>query len=864
MHDFIRGHGLHACACVVLSVLLSGCTDQAPASEPTTGDADMEMEPAVTLTWQPEAQRLPMPSDLVRNSTSGRLALDEDSTDISAAERRWRQWLNRREGYPVESSLRFPVEGGALDPTKDLTGGVVLLKQGESRLGVSASFDASHDMLTVNPVDEQGQRTYFEPSSTYEYAIWGYEQGLVGSQGEPVVADSLFLRMHSSEPAGELSELERGLMQGGDGYHAEIYDEFSSFVKGILPSFEPYGLYAPEVAVAGSFTTDDVARVWNDPQQGKVPRPSHWLFDTSSQHINLPVQADDSEEVAHLKDVLSGYDGFSTRASILFEVSEKVDTASALEPGVVRLFRYDSDRDELVEETDLERHVMEDGRTISIRPSLALEPASTYLHVVTGGLKTEQGKPVIAQPQSALMTFDSPLYENGKSTVSVLSDDEASRLEPERAKVDTLLTRAEMRYGVSREDIAFAGVFRTVDVVSYLMDRRAKLYREDLRTDVVNVLSKSPSARGLPFVLRDVETVVTGQVTVMDHLDKRTLRVREDGLYEERQVDFLLTIPEGANKGEPIPTVIFGHGLATSRELLYMIAQKLAEHGYAAITLDLPYHGERAICVRDTDCASNATCGEDRQCVNADGSRGELNRLESVIADGPSYPVTSGEPFILIDDLEASRDHFAQALLDMHQLIRVVRSVQWGKVTGGYELAGDDLVYLGMSLGGILGSMLTVLEPGIDSFVLNVPGAGLLEMMENSPAFSTLYQRELERQGIDFREGADYMRFQDMVYWVLDVVDPVNVVQHTIKRPARYEDPETGEVKVVPFKRVMLQMAESDSVVPNITTQILSERMGVEYRTYTPAISNHAFLFDPTSFEGGRARNDMVEFYDAR
>jgi hypothetical protein len=62
----------------------------------------------------------------------------------------------------------------------------------------------------------------------------------------------------------------------------------------------------------------------------------------------------------------------------------------------------------------------------------------------------------------------------------------------------------------------------------------------------------------------------------------------------------------------------------------------------------------------------------------------------------------------------------------------------------------------------------------------------------------------------------------------------------------------------------MIQQAEDDIVVPNAATRSLSERMEVPIRNYTPSISNHAFLFDPTSFEGRRARQDVVEFFEQR
>ena len=71
-------------------------------------------------------------------------------------------------------------------------------------------------------------------------------------------------------------------------------------------------------------------------------------------------------------------------------------------------------------------------------------------------------------------------------------------------------------------------------------------------------------------------------------------------------------------------------------------------------------------------------------------------------------------------------------------------------------------------------------------------------------------------------------------------------------------------MRPLPLKRVIIQMAEGDLVVPNSSSRSLSERADVPLQIYTPLISNHAFLFDPTSLEGARARNAVVEFFDAR
>jgi len=171
---------------------------------------------------------------------------------------------------------------------------------------------------------------------------------------------------------------------------------------------------------------------------------------------------------------------------------------------------------------------------------------------------------------------------------------------------------------------------------------------------------------------------------------------------------------------------------------------------------------------------------------------------------------------------------------------------------------------LGMSLGGILGANLAVVEPEIGTYVLNVPGGSFFDMMETSAAFSTLFDEALAERGITAREGDAYFEFESTIRWVVDPVDPLNVAHHALRDPITWTDPVDGQQRTTPLKRVLVQMAKDDSVVPNTATRLLSERMQLPFVEYTPLISNHAFLFDPTSLEGRRAREDMIQFFDQR
>jgi dienelactone hydrolase len=453
------------------------------------------------------------------------------------------------------------------------------------------------------------------------------------------------------------------------------------------------------------------------------------------------------------------------------------------------------------------------------------------------------------------------LVEGGASQVSAVDDATAQMLEPVRQMATPVLDHLAADL-MPRELVSAAVPFRTLSAVERLLAKRATLYEQDVRTDIVNVEVATPFERGLFLAMPQVKTIVSGEMFVLDHLDPTTRTAYPDGAAQERKASFVLTIPSGIDKGEPIPVVQFGHGLMTSRELVYLIANKLADAGYAAFAVDMPYHGHRAVCVETSDCKGDGTCNEVGQCIEPDGSKGAIATIEVPFVDA-EYPVSTGFAFVEVGNLVGTRDHFAQAALDQMQALRVIRNADWVGKTGGWRLDGDDVVYLGMSLGGIIGSILTAAEPTLETFVLNVPGADYFKLIQHSDTFKSQFQHALDERGV--ADGSDaYFEFGNTIRWLLDPVDPLNMAQHAILDPVTYVDPVDGQQKTAPTKRVLIQMAKNDAVVPNVATEVLSERMGVPISEYEPAISNHGFLFDPTSFEGRDARNEMIEFFNER
>src|SRR5262249_28938223 len=160
---------------------------------------------------------------------------------------------------------------------------------------------------------------------------------------------------------------------------------------------------------------------------------------------------------------------------------------------------------------------------------------------------------------------------DGKSQVLGLDAADAARLEPVRAEATALLDHLA-RSGLGRETLAAAVPFTTLAAPSLVLAMRAELYEHAVSTAVTDVVNASPWHRGLWILMPGAATILPGKLTTFDHLDTYTTALRADGSGVPRPIDFVLTIPGSAEVGKPIPVVLFGHGLETSRELIYMIA----------------------------------------------------------------------------------------------------------------------------------------------------------------------------------------------------------------------------------------------------------------------------------------------------
>ena len=295
-------------------------------------------------------------------------------------------------------------------------------------------------------------------------------------------------------------------------------------------------------------------------------------------------------------------------------------------------------------------------------------------------------------------------------------------------------------------------------------------------------------------------------------LDPVTRAWRGDGGHVVEDIQFTLTVPDDPRPG-PMPVVIFGHGLVTERRFVLAVGDALAAKGFAAISIDFPYHGARTYCAKGGPISlvnpldrqpglAQPVPGRHhlqrprqvRRCARATATS---SRRSAVI----DLPVASGAVFLEIEHIANSKDHFQQALVDLGALDRSLRTGDWQDVLGR-PVDTSRIFYAGQSLGGIMGAVFLGTDPDIQRAVLNVPGADLVPMFDDS----TFFGAQLD---------AFFTRAEHRARQLRGPAVPRRRAAGSWTRSIRSTSaPITGD------RALLIQMATLDFIIPNANTKI--------------------------------------------
>jgi len=236
----------------------------------------------------------------------------------------------------------------------------------------------------------------------------------------------------------------------------------------------------------------------------------------------------------------------------------------------------------------------------------------------------------------------------------------------------------------------------------------------------------------------------------------------------------------------PYPTILYGHGLGGARDQARRVADLAAPRGFATVSAPALEHGEHP--------------------THEDPNAESL----AVVLD-----------FFAIGDLTSRalhatrlRENFRQTTWDRLQLTRLLGSGVDVNGDGSADLDPDRLLYLGISLGGLMGPELLAATDDYGAGVLVVPGGRVSTIMYRSEIFGSLVELLRPRTATE----GDVRRFFPVLQTVLDAGDPASYAPHGLQdRFATAPD--------VPS--VLVAVVLDDEVVPNVANYAVGRAFGV-------------------------------------
>jgi dienelactone hydrolase len=812
------------------------------------GCTTLELDPApkiIHARFDPDASVIPMPTDVLRDAAAGRLNLPNDTekeiAKLNPTEAEFYTYLETLDGWSslMSATVEFT---GAIDP-KSITDGTVQIwhwgaipqRVSDARLSLSADGKK----LTIDP-----PRTGWLRGDRYVALVRGGDKGLKGLAGEKVECDAAFYFLRQVE-ALDTPEHEHAFPGEDHGERVSNATRLEGIREDLASAFDYFvdqQIPRAEVAALWAFTVTKRTELAMDQPSQRIPLPIDLMIDPTTGRVDVPAAPWDSAVEAEAKGRLSELDGASLSGSQLFEFTAPLNAATITEANV-KLYQLGASPVLVPATVEL----LLDKQHLVVTPkSGRLAEKTSYALVISKDVQDALGQPPAIMPIGHFLRSQTPVLVDGKSQIHAIDDHDAVKLENSRqelvAALDTL----------GRDRILAAWPFTTMSVKEPLVTLRNLSTALGTSPNPANVTKQTPTQALGEFLIGigsifNVSSVYHGTIETANFMDPKLRTWRGDGGHAIENVRFTMTMPKSTSTG-PVPVVIFGHGLVTERRFVLAVGDALAAKGYAAISIDFPYHGSRTYCAKGgpisvvdpsdgslaslEPCEAGTTCNDEGRCVDAQGNGNHLAMFPVI-----SMPIASGAMFLEIEHIANSKDHFQQALVDLGALDRALRLGNWQQHIGR-PIDTTRIYYAGQSLGGIMGAVFLGTNPDIKRAVLNVPGANLVPMFDDSQFFSAQLDAFFTRQKVS-RESFEGRRFITVAKWFMDKVDP----QHY------------GEI--IGNRALMLQMATLDMIIPNTNTKVLEQVTHAPRRDY---IAEHAFLTIPIEPEYLRGTRDLASF----
>lgn len=477
------------------------------------------------------------------------------------------------------------------------------------------------------------------------------------------------------------------------------------------------------------------------------------------------------------------------------------------------------------------------GTVLDITPCKPLAGGSTYLVVLTNGIKDTNGDTASPSADYALiLQADLPVLSGGKMgstgnaqldqvalfTLPQLAIAAGAKINPQSivlsfsfstqyigATLGALAASAKptpqpQGVGILDTGLTVAQALQAGGQTPPAVAALAELYAGDV---ALPYYSAVPTAADPTAPLTGYwHTASGGDTTVLDPLPAATVT--------QNVIPILVSIPDAASgctqPASGWKTVIFQHGITQDRENLLAIAGTLAAPPgcLAAVAIDLPLHG-----VTNTS-----------DPLYQKGHERTFDLPPGLPGTAGSGIASSGTYFINLSSVLTSRDNLREAVADLINLtatlptLFTVNSPTNPTVINKFD--GSNILFIGHSLGGIVGTtFLGVDGKKVVAATLANPGGNITQLLLNSPSFAPQINAGLKAEGV-IQGTQFYDDFFRNAQAVIGDGDPANYAA-----AAAANDPIHMIEVIGGFGGDPCNVP--DQVVPNSSTNLLASLMGL-------------------------------------
>lgn len=598
------------------------------------------------------------------------------------------------------------------------------------------------------------------------------------------------------------------------------------------------------------------------PLSGIGPFPNDLYFNGSTTGtLNIPVLASGASNPANAPTLAMNHlDGFGTQSVINAYFTESLD-AKSLNTSDVLVFKVTADPQTkvidytkggtpLVPGADCSASTTDytvgvssasdsGGTVLNITPCKPLAGGSTYLVVLTNGIKNINGAAAAPSADySLILAADLPVLSGGQMgttgnaqldqvalfTLPQLAVAAGANINPQSIVltfsfstqyIGATFAALEANTPAGIGTLADTGLNSSKVLPPGASPGYAEIYAGTLK--IPYYLSVATPSNPAPALTGYWHTASGGDTTALSPMPAATTDVT---------IPMLATIPDSSSGcTAPLagwPVVIFQHGITQDRENVFAIADALAKACIAAVAIDLPLHGI-------TDTSSNVAtnpfydnqlfAGGPAQALVTGERTFNLPEVTPFFPTASSTVAPSGSYFINLGSLLTSRDNLREAVADLISLRKGIPSITaFGTANTLFD--GSQISYVGHSLGAIVGVPYLAVDGGnILAATLANPGGNITQLLLNSVSFAPQINAGLQAEGIT--PGTQFYDdfFRD-AQTVIENGDPANYAAL-----AAVNDPIHMIEVVGGFGNDPCNVP--DTVVPNSSTQLLANLMGL-------------------------------------